>query len=64
MAAVALIAGALLVGSTTEGYSLRPWKQELTQVTAAPVPDTVAAWLREGRSPTQLYIADFIPPKE
>lgn len=35
VAAVLLVAGALLVGSTSEGYSLRPWKSELTQVPAA-----------------------------
>jgi hypothetical protein len=35
MASLAVLAGALLVGSTNAGYSLRPWKAEIREVGAA-----------------------------
>ena len=35
IATLAVLSGALLVGSTRGGYSLRPWKAEVRQVSAA-----------------------------
>jgi uncharacterized membrane protein len=57
MAAATLVFGALVVGSTTEGYSLRPWKAPLREVPAAirAVPDSQLVLVQSGLYPFAGY---------